>query len=283
VNSHRSSFGARPAPFSAYTTPAFWSDPHVSRKMLEHHLDSTTFFSSRPVDVIDRSVAWIAERFSVDRASRVLDLGCGPGLYAERLARLGARVVGIDVSPRSIAYAREAAAASALDIEYVEASYLDAEFPDDIDLALLIYRDYCALGPDQRRALLAKVGEALKPGAAFAFDVQAAAGYGDQVEETVVEDDLFDGMFSAEPYVGALERFRYDDEKLILERLTITDGAGTRVFYNWNHFLEPNAVRAELESAGLALDNLLGSFEGDPFDPAHWEYVVVARRPNVDA
>jgi predicted TPR repeat methyltransferase len=37
---------------------------------------------------------------------RILDLGCGPGLYTQRLASLGHTCVGIDISPASIAYAR---------------------------------------------------------------------------------------------------------------------------------------------------------------------------------
>ena len=32
---------ARPEPFSAYTTPEFWDDAHISQRMLDHHLDPT--------------------------------------------------------------------------------------------------------------------------------------------------------------------------------------------------------------------------------------------------
>ncbi len=48
----------------------------------------------------------------------VLDVGCGGGILAEALARRGARVTGIDVSPEAIAAARRHAAASALAIDY---------------------------------------------------------------------------------------------------------------------------------------------------------------------
>jgi 2-polyprenyl-6-hydroxyphenyl methylase/3-demethylubiquinone-9 3-methyltransferase len=47
-----------------------------------------------------------------------LDVGCGAGLLAEPLARLGARVVGIDASPELISVAREHSAATGLEIDY---------------------------------------------------------------------------------------------------------------------------------------------------------------------
>lgn len=51
----------------------------------------------------------------------VLDVGCGGGIFAEPLARAGARVVGIDPSPGSLAAAREHARKEGLDIDYREA------------------------------------------------------------------------------------------------------------------------------------------------------------------
>ncbi len=49
---------------------------------------------------------------------RVIDVGCGGGILAESMARLGARVTGIDVVEKNIAVARLHAAESGLDIDY---------------------------------------------------------------------------------------------------------------------------------------------------------------------
>ena len=49
---------------------------------------------------------------------RVLDVGCGGGLIAEPLARLGARVTGLDPVPEAIEAARRHAAGQGLDIDY---------------------------------------------------------------------------------------------------------------------------------------------------------------------
>lgn len=49
---------------------------------------------------------------------RILDVGCGGGLLAEPLARLGAQVVGIDASPGNVAAARRHAAAQQVGVDY---------------------------------------------------------------------------------------------------------------------------------------------------------------------
>jgi 2-polyprenyl-6-hydroxyphenyl methylase/3-demethylubiquinone-9 3-methyltransferase len=49
---------------------------------------------------------------------RILDVGCGGGLIAEPLARLGARVTGLDPAVENIEAARRHAAGAGLDIDY---------------------------------------------------------------------------------------------------------------------------------------------------------------------
>jgi 2-polyprenyl-6-hydroxyphenyl methylase/3-demethylubiquinone-9 3-methyltransferase len=61
--------------------------------------------------------AWVASRTALAGA-RVLDVGCGGGLFAEGLARAGARVTAIDLSPQMVQVAQLHAAESQLAIDY---------------------------------------------------------------------------------------------------------------------------------------------------------------------
>ena len=70
----------RPEPFSVYTTPEFWADPHISARMLTHHLDPDTNASSRRHEFIDRSAEWLFSALQLSDGARLLDLGSGPGL-----------------------------------------------------------------------------------------------------------------------------------------------------------------------------------------------------------
>jgi len=93
---------ARPKPFEHYTARELWTNRHTAQKMLEYHLNEKVDAASRNSAFIERSVSWIAREFGI---GQVADFGCGPGLYANRLAALGAEVTGIDFSANSLDHA----------------------------------------------------------------------------------------------------------------------------------------------------------------------------------
>jgi 2-polyprenyl-6-hydroxyphenyl methylase/3-demethylubiquinone-9 3-methyltransferase len=104
-----------------------WWDPKGRSAML-HKLNPVRLKYVR--DQID-------QHWQCDECSRrplegksALDVGCGAGLLAEPLARLGAQVTGIDASEEVIGVAREHAAEMGLGIEYRsgDALHLEGEF-----------------------------------------------------------------------------------------------------------------------------------------------------------
>src|SRR5207342_3516111 len=94
---------------------ADWWDPAGASAML-HKLNPVRLKYVR--DQIDRH--WQCDernRTPLD-GKTAMDVGCGAGLLTESLARLGAKVTGIDAAPEVIAIARDHAAAMGLAIDY---------------------------------------------------------------------------------------------------------------------------------------------------------------------
>ena len=271
--------GRKPEVYSRHTVSALWSSPDISEMMLRYHLDDELDLASRRVEFIERSFDWISERFELSEASRVIDLGCGPGLYANRLARRGAKVTGVDVSPRSIEYAREQARKGGLDIDYRLGDYLEMDIEPGYDLATMIMCDYCAISPEQRVRLLRRVGDLLAPGGAFLFDVYSEAYYQTWEENVAFGEGMMDGFWSSEPYFGFLHTFRYDEQKVALEKYVIVERERQTEYFNWFQHYSLASLTAEVESAGLVVDEAYGDVAGEEFDDSLPEFAVVVRRP----
>jgi SAM-dependent methyltransferase len=208
----------------------------------------------------------------------VLDLGCGPGLYAHRLARAGANVTGIDFSSRSISYAREAAARDGLRVTYINEDYLTWEPDGRFDLVMTIMRDFCAIGPDQRRVLLDKIEHALEPEGAFLFDVDSLVALEGRTESTWYAPVPEGGFWSPNPYFEFLRSFLYSEDGVFLQKHVIVEAERTRTIYDWVQHFSPESLASELAESGLEIASLFGDVTGQPFDPQSAQFAVIARR-----
>jgi 2-polyprenyl-6-hydroxyphenyl methylase/3-demethylubiquinone-9 3-methyltransferase len=103
---------------------ADWWDPKGSSAML-HQLNPVRLAYIR--DRIDQH--WGLDECSLRplEGKRAADVGCGAGLLAEPLARLGAAVTGVDPAPENIAAARDHALGQGLEIDY-RVGALDGRF-----------------------------------------------------------------------------------------------------------------------------------------------------------
>jgi len=110
-----------------------WWDPDGASSML-HKLNPVRLGYLR--DMVDQH--WQADErgFRPLAGKTALDVGCGAGLLAEPLARLGAKVTAIDVSPEVIAVARDHAAGQRLAIDYRHAAVEDLDSRFDLVTAM---------------------------------------------------------------------------------------------------------------------------------------------------
>ena len=274
---HLSDINARPKPFEFYTASDLWTDPHTSEQMLKYHLNEAIDVASRRAEFIDRSVAWIASHFQLGEGRSVIDFGCGPGLYTNRLARTGANVTGVDFSERSLRHAKDVAAKERLAVDYVQSNYLEFETDRRFDLITMIMCDFCALSPEQRATMLKKFKTLLKPGGAVLLDVYSLAAFDKRTEQATYEENQLNGFWSPNKYYGFLNTFKYEREKVALDKYTIVEADRTRTVYNWLQYFDPESLASEFADCGLTVAERYADVAGSPFDPTAGEFAVVAR------
>ncbi|WP_174291771.1 bifunctional 2-polyprenyl-6-hydroxyphenol methylase/3-demethylubiquinol 3-O-methyltransferase UbiG [Sphingomonas bacterium] len=196
---------------------ADWWDPKGSSAMLHRLNPARLRYLREAVDLHwggdDRGFAPLAGRTA-------LDVGCGAGLLAEPLARLGAAVTAIDAAPENIVVAEAHARQSALAIDY-RAGSLPAVRGERFDLVVSLEVIEHVTDP---RAFIAGLAAALAPGGL---------------------------MVLSTPNRTPLSR---------LALIALGEGTGMipRGTHDWRKFLTPDELTARLGEAGLTVRDVRG-------------------------
>ena len=200
-----------------------WQDPEFSRRMLAEHLSQRHDAASRRFDKVDSHVAWIHRELLNGTPSRVLDLGCGPGLYTSRLARLGHECVGIDFSPASVAYATAQANKHNLRCSYVLQDMRTADYGRGYGLVMLIFGEFNVFKPRDAETILKKAHAALLPGGVLLLEphtFEAVRAMGGNAAHWYSAPS---GVFADKPYLCLRESFWHPEHAATTERYFVVD------------------------------------------------------------
>jgi SAM-dependent methyltransferase len=135
----------------------------------------------------------------------ILDLCCGTGKLAQELLLRGYAVTGIDSSPEMLVHARE----NAPDALFLPADAARFTLDSPVDATVSVFDSLNHLmEAEQLQLAFHNIHEALKPGGILVFDVNTAAAYGEQWDESAWEvqpDHAFflRGGFDSKAQIGA--------------------------------------------------------------------------------
>jgi SAM-dependent methyltransferase len=256
-----------------------WHEPAFSARMLHEHLTQDHDAASRRTVIVDRHVAWIHNTLLGGRRSRILDLGCGPGLYTSRLARLGHQCVGLDYSPASIVHARAEAAADGLPCHYELADLRTAELGEGFDLAMQIFGELNVFPAEQAADLLKRARAALARGGALLIEAHTFAA----VQQLGLQPPGWSvaraGLFSPAPHLRLSEHFWRAEEHVATIRHYVVDlasGGVTRYAQSMQAYTA-EAYATLLRGCGFADVEFFPALTGGPHDEQPDMHVIVAR------
>jgi SAM-dependent methyltransferase len=237
----------------------FWDDSHISSKMLEAHLNPNWEAASRRHSDIDASVNWLSSL--IPACSKILDLGCGPGLYTKRLSNQGYEVTGLDISKRSIAYAQEHDQQS----KYIYENYLELDYTEAFDAITLIYCDYGALTYNERQTLLGKVFCALKPGGQFIFDVFTKKTQQSTQDTSSWSMYQYGGFWSAEPHLCLEAEYYFENNCIKASQAIIVTKDEVHNHIIWNTVFDLDTLIPEVLPFGFQVSGKYDDICGSPF------------------
>src|SRR5262245_14904011 len=119
-----------------------------------------------------RDADFVVQKLELAAGASVLDVGCGHGRHSLALARRGFRVVGIDLSRRSIELAERAAAQEGLEVDFVRVDARELAFEAEFDAAVNLFTSVIGYFEDEAddQKVVDRVARALRPGGSFLID-----------------------------------------------------------------------------------------------------------------
>ena len=234
-----------------------WDEPDFSRRMLEQHLNQEHDWASRRGPIIAAHAAWIAEQLSVP--SRILDMGCGPGLYTQALAERGHQCVGVDFSPASIEYARQRSADCDPKPEYILGDIRNYRSNQKFDCIIMTFGEFNAFIRKDAALLLEHCAEMLTENGLFILEAHTYDAVRATGEAPATWQRHATGLFSAGPHLCLRENSWNAAEASALSRYFIIDAADTAVrqYVSFMQAYRLESYTKMLSSAALPLQRIL--------------------------
>jgi SAM-dependent methyltransferase len=220
----------------------------------------------------DDEAALILRLLDLPDGAELLDVPCGHGRIANRLAASGLRVTGLDGSARFLELARERAAAAGVEVTYVEGDMRELSYEQSFDALLNWFTSFGYFDDAGNRRVLEGFRRALRPGGTLLME-QASRDFlldnlpasGQAVWMTERGDDLMIDKVSFDPVAGRSHT----------ERIIVRDGGVRRLEFSLAQ-PAPDELVGMVRAAGFSEVEALGE-TGNPYQLGNRRLLLRAR------
>jgi SAM-dependent methyltransferase len=213
-------------------------------------------------------VAFLIRELPLDKPGRILDLACGHGRHANKLAGYGHVVTGVDSNLDFLDIAREDAKITGASVEYIGADVRDYCFSNGYDHIIHLFSSFGYYSDEDNERVLSNVATSLKPGGSFCLDILNRDVFLKDYPRYFVREKNSDLM---------IDRNRFDPMtgRLYNSRIIIRDGK-RRDSPFFIRLYNPTEIISLLNKAGFTLRNMYGNWEGMPFDGKSKRMIIIA-------
>jgi SAM-dependent methyltransferase len=218
----------------------------------------------------DAEVASLVKLLELDSPMKILDLACGFGRHANRLAALGHSVTGVDFTPGFLEIARKEAEGMGVKVEYRQGDMRQINFVEEFDRVLLLFTSFGYFEDDENVQVMENVARALKPGGLLGFDIPNRDAVVKDLPTSGVIDkdgDLIINRLSFDVVTG-----RFHNRRIVIRDGVRKDKPHSVRLYN------ATEIRDLLNRAGLQVYKILG-YDGQPLSASSRGMMIIARKP----
>lgn len=252
----------------------------MNQELLDSEFDSGSVFEAddylffyRESLTNERSqeeVDGLVKLLGLERPMKILDLACGFGRHANRLATLGHNVTGVDLSFDFLDIARTEAKEKNLSVNYIQGDMRTIPYKAEFERILLLFTAFGYFDDESNFSVLRSIHRALQQGGLFVFDLpnrDTFLKYMQPYIVTEIGDDLMIDRISFDPIAGRSKN----------RRIVIRDGVRKEKPYSLRLF-NANEIANLLVAANFKRFQYYGTWGGEPVHVDSRKLIIVAEK-----
>jgi SAM-dependent methyltransferase len=235
-------------------------------------VDSYLYFYdlTRDDEYAQNQVDFIIREAEIKSGMKLLDLACGHGRHANKLAAIGCDVTGIDITEGFLDFAREKAKESGVTVKYINADIRDISHESEFDRITLLFTAFGYFSDNENLDILKRIELALKPGGRFIFDIQNR----DRLLKAFLPYSVSE---KDNNYMLDIHDFDIISGRMSNRRFYLKDGKKTLAEFSLRlyTFTEISLI---LSLAGLKVSKVFGNWEGQPLTRDTFRMILICEK-----
>jgi len=218
----------------------------------------------------EQEIAFLVRELVLEKRMKILDLACGHGRHANRLARLGYLVTGVDRSREFLDLAVEDAKQRKAMVTYLCKDVRKYMVVKEYDRIIHLFSSFGYFTDAENEQVLKNIAASLKPGGLFCLDIPNRDAFLQRVHPCAVREKnggLLIDRNRFDPLTGRLHNAR-----IIIRNGQRRDTPFFLRLYN------PTEILGLLGKAGLRMEKIYGTWTGDPFTEKSGRMILIVRK-----
>jgi SAM-dependent methyltransferase len=216
----------------------------------------------------DREIVFLVRELALEKRMKILDLACGHGRHANRLARLGYFVTGVDRSREFLDHAEEDARQRKASVTYLLNDVRKYMVVKEYDRIIHLFSSFGYFTDAENEQVIKNIAASLKPNGLLCLDIPNRVVFLQRLPQCAVREkngDLLIDRNRFDPLTGRLHN----------ARIFIRNGQrrDTPFFLRLYNSTEISALLAK---AGLRMEKIYGTWSGDPFTNTSQRMILIA-------
>jgi len=218
-------------------------------------------------------VDFIIRELDLDRPKKILDLACGHGRHANKLAGFGHNVTGIDSNQDFLDIAKEDAIRSGVTVQYFCSDAREYVAPGEYECVIHLFSSFGYFPDKENEKVIRNIAKSLITGGFLCLDILNRDAFLKDFPRYSVKEKNSDLM---------IDRNRFDpySGRLYNSRIIIRDGKRRDAPF-FLRLYNPTEIISLLKQAGLVPDKIYGNWDGQSFDGESKRMILICEKSGI--